>query len=430
MKVLIVNKFLYPNGGSETYIFKIGQQLKENGHEVQYFGMEHEGRIVGNRMESYTSNMDFHTGKLGKLLYPFKILYSLEARNRLRPVLEDFAPDVVHLNNFNFQLTPSILYEIERYEKKQGKTIRIIYTAHDYQLVCPNHLLLRPLEYEPCERCLQNGFAECIRGRCIHGSRVKSILGCMEGMLYKKLHAYRKLDAVICPSRFMKDKLASYADLKDKLLVMHNFVDRADGQRAEDVLNEAVAQGKGAQGKGAQKGETEKAGAYVLYFGRFCKEKGIETLLRVCRSLPDIPFVFAGSGPMEAEVNRAENVQNRGFVSGVALYRLIANAAFCVIPSEWYENCPFSVMESQIYGTPVLASAIGGIPELVKEEESGELFAPGDAEELREKIEKLWKDRELLAEYRRGCAKMRFDTAAEYCERLMEVYRGTAGGTE
>ena len=398
MKVLIVNKFLYPNGGSETYIFKIGQQLKENGHEVQYFGMEHEGRIVGNRMESYTSNMDFHTGKLGKLLYPFKILYSLEARNRLRPVLEDFAPDVVHLNNFNFQLTPSILYEIERYEKKQGKTIRIIYTAHDYQLVCPNHLLLRPLEYEPCERCLQNGFAECIRGRCIHGSRVKSILGCMEGMLYKKLHAYRKLDAVICPSRFMKDKLASYADLKDKLLVMHNFVDRADGQRAEDVLNEAVAQGKGAQGKGAQKGETEKAGAYVLYFGRFCKEKGIETLLRVCRSLPDIPFVFAGSGPMEAEVNRAENVQNRGFVSGVALYRLIANAAFCVIPSEWYENCPFSVMESQIYGTPVLASAIGGIPELVKEEESGELFAPGDAEELREKIEKLWKDRELLAE--------------------------------
>ena len=74
MKILIVNKFLYPNGGSETYIFKIGRQLQEMGHEVQYFGMEHEGRIVGNRAESYTSNLDFHTGKLQKFLYPLKII--------------------------------------------------------------------------------------------------------------------------------------------------------------------------------------------------------------------------------------------------------------------------------------------------------------------------------------------------------------------
>ena len=403
MKVLIVNKFLYPNGGSETYIFKIGKQLAEKGHEVQYFGMEHEGRIVGNRVESYTSSMDFHTGKIGKLLYPFKIIYSLEARRKLRPVLEDFAPDVVHLNNFNFQLTPSILYEIERYEKKSGKQIRIIYTAHDYQLVCPNHLLLRPLEYEPCERCLQKGFQECIRGRCIHGSRIKSILGYMEGTLYKKLHTYRKLDAVICPSRFLRDRLAQYEDLRDKLLVMHNFVDKEDMQEEGDP-------------------QKETSGRYVLYFGRFCQEKGVGTLLQVCRSLPQIPYVFAGSGPMEEEVNAVKNVENRGFVSGEALYRLIAEAAFCVVPSEWYENCPFSVMESQIYGTPVLASAIGGIPELIKDGETGELFTPGNEDELREKTEKLWKDRERLGRYTENCRSVQFDTTEEYCEKLMEVY--------
>ena len=403
MKVLIVNKFLYPNGGSETYIFKIGKQLAEKGHEVQYFGMEHEGRIVGNRMESYTSSMDFHTGKIGKLLYPFKIIYSLEARRKLRPVLEDFAPDVVHLNNFNFQLTPSILYEIERYERKSGKQIRIIYTAHDYQLVCPNHLLLRPLEYELCERCLQNGFQECIRSRCIHGSRIKSILGYMEGTLYKKLHTYRKLDAVICPSRFLRDRLAQYEDLRDKLLVMHNFVDKEDMQEEGDP-------------------QKETSGGYILYFGRFCQEKGVGTLLQVCRSLPQIPFVFAGSGPMEEEVNAVKNVENRGFVSGEALYRLIGEAAFCVVPSEWYENCPFSVMESQIYGTPVLASAIGGIPELVKDGETGELFAPGNVDELREKTEKLWNDRERLGRYRENCRSVQFDTTEEYCKKLMEVY--------
>ena len=412
MKVLIVNKFLYPNGGSETYIFKIGKQLAEKGHEVQYFGMEHEGRIVGNHAESYTSGMDFHTGKIGKLLYPFKIIYSLEARRKLRPVLEDFAPDVVHLNNFNFQLTPSILYEIERYEKKTGKQIRIIYTAHDYQLVCPNHLLLRPLEYELCERCLQNGFQECIRSRCIHGSRIKSILGYMEGTLYKKLHTYRKLDAVICPSRFLRDRLAQYEDLRDKLLVMHNFVDKEDMQEEGDP-------------------QKETSGRYVLYFGRFCQEKGVGTLLQVCRSLPQIPFVFAGSGPMEEEVNAVKNVENRGFVSGEALYRLIAEAAFCVVPSEWYENCPFSVMESQIYGTPVLVSAIGGIPELVKDGETGELFTPGNVDELREKTEKLWKDRERLGRYTENCRSVQFDTTEEYCEKLMEVYEhGRAAAEE
>ena len=71
MRVLIINKFLYPNGGSETYIFKLGEALEQHGHEVQYFGMEHEGRCVGNRVNAYTSDMDFHGGsKMSKLTYP------------------------------------------------------------------------------------------------------------------------------------------------------------------------------------------------------------------------------------------------------------------------------------------------------------------------------------------------------------------------
>ena len=134
MKVLIVNKFLYPNGGSETYIFRIGKQLQKMGHEVQYFGMEHEGRIVGNHAESYTSDLDFHTGKLSRLFYPFQIIYSREARKKIRAVLDDFEPDVVHLNNFNFQLTPSILYEIDSYRKDTGRKVKIVFTATDSHL--------------------------------------------------------------------------------------------------------------------------------------------------------------------------------------------------------------------------------------------------------------------------------------------------------
>lgn len=400
MKILLINKFLYPNGGSETYIFRVGEELVKLGCEVQYFGMEHEGRIVGNRVESYTSDMDFHGKGAGKLLYPFRIIYSTEARRKLRPVLEDFRPDVVHLNNFNFQLTPSILYEVGRFEKKQGKKVRLIYTAHDYQLVCPNHLLLRPLEYERCEKCLRGSTLPCIRGKCIHGSLIKSILGSVEGWLYRRLHTYRKLDRIICPSRFMAEKLSCFSDLSDRLVVMHNFADRPSG----------IGQ---------------KKGGYVLYFGRYCREKGVASLLAACRSLPEIPFVFAGSGPLEREVEAVGNIANKGFLSGEELAGTISGAAFTVFPSEWYENCPFSVMESQICGTPVLASDLGGTGELIDCGVSGEMFQAGDGKALAERIKKLWLDKEQCEKYAQGCMQVqkRFDSAEEYCRKLLEVYR-------
>ena len=151
MRTLILNKFLHRNGGSETYIFKLGEALEQHGHEVQYFGMEHEGRCVGNRVNAYTSDMDFHGGsKLSKLTYPIKTIYSKEARVQLRKVLDDFKPDVCHLNNFNYQLTPSIILEIVKWRKETGRNCKIIFTAHDYQLVCPNHIrnLVSNQEYQ------------------------------------------------------------------------------------------------------------------------------------------------------------------------------------------------------------------------------------------------------------------------------------------
>lgn len=397
MRILIVNKFLYPNGGSETYIFEIGKQLKKMGHEVEYFGMEHEGRIVGNGAESYTSDMDFHTGKLSKLLYPFKIIYSTEARKKIRKVLDVFSPDVVHLNNFNFQLTPSILYEIRRFEKICGHRIKIVFTAHDYQLVCPNHLLQRP-DKTLCTACLGGHPGSCTKYNCIHGSKLKSVLGSLEGWLYKQLHTYRMIDTVICPSHFMEEKLSSSPDLRGKTVVMHNFVDRQDC------------------------GNQEK-GNYVLYFGRYCEEKGTPALLETCKELPDISFVFAGGGPMKAQVQQIANVEDRGFLSGQALIETISRARFCVFPSEWYENCPFSVMETQIYQTPILASDLGGTPELVKAGVTGELFKGGNRQELQKKILRLWTDRKRLEEYTKGCKSVKFDSSAEYCEKLMKIYR-------
>lgn len=394
MKILLINKFLYPNGGSETYIFKLGEQLMAMGHEVQYFGMEHEGRVVGNRVEAYTSDMDFHGGsKLAKLTYPIKTVYSSEARKKLRLVLEDFQPDACHLNNFNYQLTPSIILEI----RKWSKTCKILYTAHDYQLVCPNHMCRTVETNENCEKCLGGHFMNCTKGKCIHGSLAKSAIGTVEATFWKWKGVYKQLDTVICCSRFMKSKLDTYPVLAGKTVALHNFV--------EPVEEKAV-----------QKQD------YILYFGRFSQEKGIGTLIQVAKALPDVQFIFAGTGPLEDQLAGVANIKNVGFQRGEALEMLIRQARFTIYPSEWYENCPFSVMESQMYGTPVLGANIGGIPELIEAGKTGELFESGNAADLKQKIEALWQDREKLEAMSKHCTPDRFMSLEQYTRKMLTYY--------
>ena len=192
MKILMINKFLHPNGGSETYIFGLGKQLQAMGHTVEYFGMEHPNRAVGNRVGAYTSNMDFHGGsKIAKLLYPVKTVYSVQARKKLREVLDDLQPDVCHLNNFNYQLTPSVILEIRKWSRQAKHPCKILYTAHDYQLVCPNHMCRNPQSNENCEKCLSGKFAACTKGKCIHGSAAKSLIGTVEAAFWKQMGVYR-----------------------------------------------------------------------------------------------------------------------------------------------------------------------------------------------------------------------------------------------
>jgi len=395
MKVLMVNKFLHPNGGSETYIFKLGAQLQKMDHEVQYFGMEHPGRIVGNRVGAYTANMDFHSGSaLRKLLYPIKTVYSWEARKKIRLVLEDFQPDVCHLNNFNYQLTPSIILEIRKWERQSGQKCKILFTAHDYQLVCPNHMCRNPGTEQNCEKCLGGHFLNCTKGRCIHGSLAKSLIGTLEATLWNAVGVYKQIDTVICPSSFMKTKLDTNPVLAEKTVVMHNFVDPVEPRQVEKK-------------------------DYVLYFGRYSREKGIATLVRAAKDLPHIPFVFAGSGPLEHLLEGVPNIKNAGFQTGEALEMLIRQARFTVYPSEWYENCPFSVMESQIYGTPVLGADIGGIPELIKVGETGELFESGNGEELKKMICDMWCHFVLESENNNNHADTLFETIEEYATSLV-----------
>ncbi len=393
MRILLVNKYLYPKGGAETYFIKLGGYLENAGHEVQYFGMADDRNVVGNKCNAYTDSIDFHKSSLKYLTYPFKIIYSTQAARRIRKVIEDFMPEIAHINNFNFQLTPSIIYEIKKHN------IPIVYTAHDVQLVCPNHKLKNNHVDGLCRECYGGRYYKCAKYNCIHSSKPRSIIGSVEAFIYRNAHTYRKIDKIICPSRFMERELLHNMDLAGRTTMMYNFIDeiKPKGNKKEN---------------------------YVLYFGRYSEEKGIRTLIKAAKALPAVRFVFAGRGELEDEVNSVDNIRNLGFLSGDELNDVIEKAAFTVLASEWSENCPFTVMESQTLRTPVIGADIGGIGELIDEGKTGLLFESGNASELTEKIEYLYNNRNLYQEMSENCGQLSYDTITEYGEKIIGIYRG------
>lgn len=363
MKILMVNKFLYPRGGSESYMLYLAEHLKRMGHEVEFFGMYDKGNTVGNSIGLYTQNMDFHSKGLARLLYPFKIIYSFEAKKKIMQVIDDFKPDVVHMNNINFQLTPSIIDGI----KKKG--VPVVQTVHDYQMICPNHLLYNFDKNVPCERCINGAHIHCIKNKCIHGSFVKSVLGVIEAKLYSLLKTYKKVDLFVCPSNFLENKLLSSREYyKGKTVTIHNFINK-----------EKFA------------GTHRKEDSYVVFVGRLSKEKGIANIAGTAKLLPEYTFIVAGSGPDEDMLKDIPNIKLAGFLTGDKLTELMGNAKVLLLPSVCYENCPLSILEAHCMGVPVVTMNSGGMAELVKDGVTGTLVneptPEGIATKLRETLE-------------------------------------------
>lgn len=399
MRVLMVNKFLYPKGGAETYIFKLGEYLKAAGHEVEYFGMQDDKNIVGNTAGEYTQNMDFHGGGLGRFLYPFRIIYSLSARKKLRKIINAFKPHIIHLNNINYQITPSIIDEIK------GRGIPVVQTVHDVQMLCPSHLMFDLNKKQICEKCLSGSKLNCVKGRCIHGSLAKSAVGTLEAWLYGIKGTYRLVDKYICPSRFIEEKLLQKKRLgkyiyRGKTEVIHNYIELSEENTSYSKED------------------------YILYFGRFSVEKGVDILAEAIRALPQIPFKIAGSGPMENIFRDIPNAELVGFKTGEELRRLIARAYASVYPSVWYENCPLSVLESEALGTPVISSGLGGLPELVEDGETGIILKEVTAEALTDSIKTLWDNPDLAREMSKNCLnkRNRMITLDKYGARIEEIY--------
>ena len=396
MKILMVNKFLYPRGGSESYMLYLGAHLEKMGHQVSYFGMYDEKNTVGNAAGLYTQNMDFHAKKWERFLYPFKIIYSFEAKKKIMQVIDDFQPDIVHMNNINFQLTPSIIYGI----KKKG--IPLVQTVHDYQMICPNHVLYNFDKNTPCEKCIKGSYWNCIKNRCIHGSLVKSAVGAVEATLFSLLKPYKKVDLFVCPSYFLENKLLSAKKYyQGKTLTIHNFIDKErfalwDGKE-EDC---------------------------IVYVGRLSKEKGIENIAAAAKLLPQYPFVIVGNGPDEGLLQGIPNVKLVGFLTGDRLTERMRNAKVMLLPSVWFENCPLSILEAQAMGVPVVTMNYGGMAELVREGVTGALVAEPTPQGIAAKLRQVMEDQGYYEKLRENCKAARDNilSVETYCDRLLKEY--------
>lgn len=404
MRILLVNKFLYLRGGAETYMLKLGESLEKRGHSVEYFGMYDEKNTVGNREGLSTFNMDFHSGTLKRLVYPFKIIYSLEAKRKLTALIQSFRPDVIHFNNINFQLTPSVI------DAAADQRVPIVWTMHDYQSVCPNHLLYRQAEGAICEKCIGGGYMNCTKYRCIHNSRVKSMIGTAEGFLYSKRKTYQKVDRFICPSEFLQSVLLRKKEVfGDRTEVVRNFTEIAP-LNAFDI-------------------DEKRRNKYVVFAGRFFPEKGISLIADAARLLPDVQFVAAGSGPERGLLENIENVRLTGFLTGDELKSVIAGACAMLVPSVWYENCPLSILESQALGTPVITANIGGMAELVEDGKDGVRLKELSAKALAGAIEDLLSDDGRIQAMSENCLKKRESmmTLERYTDKMEQIYRDLSG---
>lgn len=354
MKIIQINKFNYLRGGAEKYFLELSERLTQAGHEVAKFCMTDRRNLNDTWSGYWLSRIDFEQPALSdKLRAPERIIYSRAAKRSLAKLIKDFQPDIIHVHNIYHQLSPSVL------DAAREAKVPVVMTLHDYKLICPNYQLLN--HGQVCEKCLDGNFWHCFQEKCFKDSRSQSFLASLEAVLHKRWQTYwRGVDLFIAPSQFMADKCQAAGWPKDRFRVLINPVPELPaGQR--------------------------QAAGYFLYAGRLSNEKGVDVLLKALAG-SSYKLKIAGRGPQEnalrqlaKDLKLSEQVDFLGQQGREQLAKLLDGAIALTVPSIWYENMPLNILEALGRGCPVVASRIGGIPEIINNQINGWLAEPGDS---------------------------------------------------
>jgi len=411
-KLLSLNTYFYRRGGSEAVFFDHDELFRGIGWETAMFAMRHPQNFDSPWSEYFVDELEFggEYGALAKIKMAGKVIYSREAKQKLARLLEKFTPDIAHGHLLYHHLSPSVLGLL----RERG--IPTVMTAHDLKLACPAYTMFNASGI--CEKCINGNLLHVVRNRCIRGSMSASVLVALESGIHKALGLWRRnLDRVVTPSRFYKEKLIEWGWPEDKLAYIPNYIDSTAYE------------------------PNYEPGDYFFYFGRLTKQKGVATLIEAAKQQGS-RLLIAGTGPEEGALQAlaagADGIELLGYCTGAHLRGLIAGARAVVLPSEWYENAPISVLEAYASGKPVIGAEIGGIPELIQDGVTGMTFASGDVDSLRVCLQQFESmpadDIRAMGLQARELVQSRF-TREYYLEKMLELYktllqptRGRSGG--
>lgn len=405
MKVLEINVYNYRRGGSETVYFNTGEALAAHGHEVVRFALKWPENLPDENDGYFAESKATRRGVLRPLANIVTYFYHFEAARKLGRLIEKERPDIAQVHLIWGQLTPSIL----RVLKRHG--VPVVLTAHDYRVVCPA-FLFRNGRGEVCEQCEGHKFYKCVFNTCCKGSKGLSAMMAAEQWFRNTFfNPSRMVDGVLYVSDFCRDKHLQY------MPALRDLPSARIYNSAKTIDAEVIPKPQGEP--------------YYLYMGRLSDEKGVTTLVKAFGQLPEVRLRIAGTGPEEERLrqyvvrNEIGNVEFEGYRTGAALESLLRGARMVIVPSEWYENNPMTVIEAYATGTPVIGARIGGIPEIVEGGETGFVFEPGDVGSLRGAIERaqsLSADAyEAMRTKALAFARENFDSSRAYGE-LMEFF--------
>ncbi|MDZ7267413.1 MAG: glycosyltransferase family 4 protein [candidate division KSB1 bacterium] len=406
MKILMIDKYHFIKGGAERYFFELKRVLERHGHEVIPFAMQHPDNFPSAWSDYFVSNIEYngHTGLRRFAAAPKifgRMLYSTEARARVERLVDRVRPDLVHLHMIDHQISPSILHVFQRHG------IPVLQTCHQYKLVCPSYRLLVMRENRLCEKCVQGRFYHAVLERCHKDSLAASAMVAAESYLHRWMKIYDIIRLFHVPSRFLGEKLRQSGVAAQR--VWHQFytIEMADFPYSPECDD------------------------YFVYYGRLSAEKGILTLLRAMQHVKVSKLLIIGDGPQRPELEQfvvthgLANVVFLGNRSARELVTLVGRAKFVVVPSEWYDNSPLVIYESFSMGKPVIATRLGGMPELIEDGVNGRLFDAKDHVTLTKLIQALLHDEtglKAMSRAARGTAEREFDPEVHY-QRIHAVYQ-------
>jgi glycosyltransferase involved in cell wall biosynthesis len=404
MRVLQAHKFFYPYAGAETVMFHTRDLLGEHGHEVIDFAMEHPQNVESSYSRFFAPRRDYndHDRPLGRAKDALSSIYSVTARRRLRALIKETEPDIVHMHLIYHQLTLSLVDEVV------AQRLPCVMTLHDYKIGCPAYELYR--DGHPCTLCTTGPVENVARYRCLKGSLPASLLAAVEARLARSRGSYGKIDAFVAPSRFAGEVAIASGIQRSAVHVVPNFLPAREIGEPVRRLAEAPR---------------------FFFAGRLEAVKGVREILEAYASgdptLGTLVLAGAGGeleGEVEAAAANAGNVEYLGRLSRQGVFEQLRNSRAILMPVRWHENNPMSLLEARAIGVPVICTSLGGLPDMVADGEDGLVVQAGGVASLRDAVRRLASDRVLAEQMGRlGHQRLlRDNTSGVHYERLMAVY--------